>query len=103
GRPWAKPGWTMAGGGPNANELMSLLGNYYGTPSKPVTALAGIRTAAAQAGARVIYARGTDLIEGRQDPGAIAPLDAQYLRPTAESAEHGLKGEYFRGKAPGGE
>jgi beta-glucosidase len=68
-----------------------------------VTALAGIRTAAAQAGARVIYARGTDLIEGRQDPGAIAPLDAQYLRPTAESAEHGLKGEYFQGKEPGGE
>jgi len=56
-----------------------------------------------QAGARVIYARGTNLIEGRQDPGAIAPLDAQYLRPTAASAEHGLKGEYFRGKEPGGE
>jgi beta-glucosidase len=101
--PLAKTVRTIAVVGPNANELMSLLGNYYGTPSKPVTALAGIRTAAAQAGARVIYARGTNLIEGRQDPGAIAPLDAQYLRPTAESAEHGLKGEYFRGKEPGGE
>ncbi len=101
--PLAKTVRTIAVVGPNANELMSLLGNYYGTPSRPVTALAGIRTAAAQAGAKVIYARGTDLIEGRQDPGAIAPIDAEYLRPSAGSAGHGLKGEYFRGKEPGGE
>jgi beta-glucosidase len=101
--PLAKTVRTIAVVGPNANELMSLLGNYYGTPSRPVTALAGIRTAAAQAGAKVIYARGADLIEGRQDPGAIEPIAAEYLRPAAGSAEHGLKGEYFRGKEPGGE
>ncbi len=29
--------------GPTADEIMSLLGNYYGTPSKPVTILQGIR------------------------------------------------------------
>ena len=101
--PLARTVRTIAVVGPNANELMSLLGNYYGTPSKPVTALAGIRTAAAQSGAKVIYARGTDLIEGRQDPGAIAPIDAEYLRPAAGSGERGLKGEYFRGREPGGE
>jgi beta-glucosidase len=101
--PLARTVRTIAVVGPNANELMSLLGNYYGTPSKPMTALAGIRTAAAQSGAKVIYARGADLIEGRQDPGAIAPIDAEYLRPAAGSGERGLKGEYFRGREPGGE
>jgi beta-glucosidase len=94
---------TIAVVGPNANELMALLGNYYGTPSKPVTPLAGIQTAAARQGAKVIYARGADLIEGRQDPGAIAPIDAEYLRPAAGSTEHGLKGEYFRGREPAGD
>jgi beta-glucosidase len=89
---------TLAVIGPNANELMSLLGNYYGTPSAPVTALAGIKLRASAAGVKVIYARGTDLIEGRSDPGAVAPIDSSYLRPAAGSAEHGLKGEYFRGR-----
>jgi beta-glucosidase len=101
--PLARTTRTIAVIGPNANELMSLLGNYYGTPSRPVTALAGIRTAAAQAGAKVIYARGADLIEGRQDPGAMTPIGAEYLRPAPASAEHGLKGEYFRGKELAGE
>ncbi len=101
--PLAKTVRTIAVIGPNADELMSLLGNYYGTPSKPVTALAGIRAAAAQAGAKVIYARGCDLIEGRNDPGANAPIDAEHLRPAAGSSAHGLKGEYFRGKDFGGD
>jgi beta-glucosidase len=101
--PLARSVRTIAVIGPNANELMSLLGNYYGTPSKPVTALAGIRAAAAEAGAKVIYARGADLIEGRQDPGAMPPIDAEYLRPEPGSSARGLKGEYFRGKDLGGE
>src|SRR5437762_1483678 len=33
---------TVAVVGPNADEIMTLLGNYYGTPSHPVTVLAGI-------------------------------------------------------------
>src|SRR2546428_486774 len=36
---------TVAVVGPNADEVMTLLGNYYGTPAKPVTVLAGIRSA----------------------------------------------------------
>ncbi len=96
--PLAKTVRTVAVVGPNANELMSLLGNYYGTPSKPITALAGIREAAARAGAKVSYVRGTDLIEGRQDPGAVPAIAMDYLRPAAGSGERGLKGEYFRGK-----
>src|SRR6478752_972169 len=75
---------TLAVIGPNADELMSLLGNYYGTPSAPVTALAGIRQAVG-AKTKVIYARGTDLIEGRQDPHALATIDAAHLRPDVGS------------------
>ena len=56
--------------GPNADEVMTLLGNYYGTPSHPVTPLAGIKAAAGST-RRVLYARGCDLVEGRQDPRAV--------------------------------
>src|SRR5690606_5484544 len=57
--------------GPTADDTMALLGNYYGTPSDPVTVLRGIREALPQA--QVVYARGADLVEGRDDPAA-APL-----------------------------
>ena len=43
--------------GPNADEVMTLLGNYYGTPSHPVTPLAGIKAAAGST-RKVLYARG---------------------------------------------
>ena len=46
----------------------------------------------------MIYARGVDLVEGRQDPRAVPPIPAQFLRPAAGSTEQGLKGEYFKGK-----
>ena len=92
---------TLAVIGPNADELMSLLGNYYGTPSAPVTALAGIRQAVGPK-TKVLYARGTDLIEGRQDPHAFPAIDAAYLRPDAGSSVHGLRGEYFLGREMSG-
>ncbi len=95
--PLSKSLKTLAVVGPNADELMSLLGNYYGTPSRPVTALAGIREAVGQH-TTVLYARGVDLIEGRQDPRAVPVLDASYLSPAAGSPDHGLRAEYFRGR-----
>jgi beta-glucosidase len=88
---------TIAVVGPTADDLMSLLGNYNGTPSKPVTILAGIRSAVSPA-TRVLYERGTDLVEGRQDPRATAPIDAVHLRPASGSSEHGLAGAYHRGR-----
>ena len=88
---------TIAVVGPNADEVMALLGNYYGTPSKPVTVLAGIR-AAVSPSTKVLYARGADLIEGRLDPRAAPPIPPICLRPAAGSAEHGLRGEYFKGR-----
>ena len=71
---------TLAVIGPTADEIMSLLGNYYGTPAEPVTILRGIRDAVG-AGTRVLYSRGTDLVEGREEPRAAPLIDATYLRP----------------------
>jgi hypothetical protein len=82
--------------GPTADDTMALLGNYYGTPTAPTTILQGIRTALPQADVR--YARGADLVEQRNDPAAAALIETRYLRPSAQSGEHGLKGEYFRGR-----
>jgi beta-glucosidase len=80
--------------GPTADDTMALLGNYFGTPAAPVTILQGIRDAAK--GVEVRYARGVDLVEGRDDPSATPLIEAAYLRPSAESPERGLRGEYFR-------
>jgi beta-glucosidase len=87
--------------GPTADDTMALLGNYYGTPSDPVTVLRGIREALPEA--EVIYARGADLVQGREDPAATPIIEPQYLRPAAEANERGLRGEYFRGKDLAGE
>ncbi|RZA28932.1 MAG: glycoside hydrolase family 3 protein, partial [Lysobacteraceae bacterium] len=78
--------------GPTADDTMALLGNYYGTPAAPVTILQGIREAAPAA--EVLYARGADLVPGRDDPAAMPLIEPQYLRPSAGSSR-GLRGEYF--------
>ncbi len=83
--------------GPTADEIMSLLGNYYGTPSAPVTILQGIREAVGK-NTKVVYARGADLVEGREEARALPAIEPSYLRPAAGSKEQGLKGEYFRSK-----
>ncbi len=93
---------TVAVIGPTADEIMSLLGNYYGTPAAPVTILQGIREAVGP-GTRVLYSRGADLVEGREEPRAAPVIEAAYLRPSASSPEHGLKGEYFRSRDFSGE
>jgi beta-glucosidase len=89
--------------GPTADEVMSLLGNYYGTPAAPVTILQGIRTAAAERKVAVRYARGADLVEGREEPRAAPIIDSSYLRPAAGATEQGLKGEYFNNRELMGE
>ena len=94
--PLAKDVKSIAVIGPTADEIMSLLGNYYGTPAQPVTILQGIRQAVS-ANTQVHYSRGVDLVEGREEPRAAPIIDAQYLRPAAGSNQQGLKGEYFRG------
>lgn len=88
---------TIAVIGPTADEIMSLLGNYYGTPAAPVTVLQGIRDAVGPK-TKVLYSRGADLVEGREEPRAAPLIEPAYLRPEAGSSQQGLKGEYFRGR-----
>jgi len=75
--------------GPNADSVNPLVGNYNGTPSHPVTVLAGIRRRFAEA--NVIYAEGSSLI------GApVVPVPAEFLQ--SSSGSPGLSAQYFQGR-----
>lgn len=78
--------------GPNADNLDALLGNYNGTPSKPVTVLAGIRARFPQS--EVTYIEGTGLVGP-----AAPPVPASAFCVDAACTAPGLKGEYFKGAA----
>jgi beta-glucosidase len=93
---------TIAVVGPTATDVMTLLGNYYGTPAQPVTILAGIR-AGVGTDTKVLYARGADLVEGRQDPRAVPIIESSHLRAGPDAAPGGLRAEYFNGREPQGE
>ena len=79
---------TIAVIGPNADDLDALVGNYNGTPSKPVTVLAGIKQRFTQS--QVIYVQGI----GLTGP-ATEPIPGEYLFTSDDKKEHGLKAEYF--------
>ena len=79
---------TIAVIGPNADSLDALAGNYNGTPSNPVTLLAGIRTRFPQS--RIIYAPGTGLIGPANEP---IPTDVLYT--TKLHTKHGLRARYY--------
>lgn len=77
--------------GPTAELVQSLQGNYNGPPPNPVYPFNGI---AKRFGAgNVSYAMGASLAEGFS-----MPIEHTALRPSAGSAEFGLKGEYFASK-----
>lgn len=94
--PLAKDIGTLAVIGPTADDVMALLGNYYGTPDAPVTILQGIR-AAVSPNTQVLYARGADLVQGREEPRAAPVIEPAFLRPAADANQQGLQAEYFRG------
>jgi beta-glucosidase len=79
---------TIAVIGPNADSLDSLVGNYNGEPSHPVTVLAGIR--ARFPNATVRYAQGSGLI----DP-VMAPVPDDALCRDKDCAEKGVNASYF--------
>ena len=79
---------TIAVIGPNADSLDALVGNYNGTPSHPVTVLAGIRKRFPQS--RIVYVEGTGLIGPASQP---VPTTALYT--DSSHAKHGLHAEYF--------
>ncbi|WP_429277350.1 glycoside hydrolase family 3 C-terminal domain-containing protein [Novosphingobium gossypii] len=63
--------------GPNADSVDALVGNYNGTPSQPVTLLAGLRQRFPEA--RIDYVQGTGHVGPplKPVPGAVLCLDAQ--------------------------
>ncbi len=86
--PLKKTYGTIAVIGPNADSLDALEGNYNGTPSNPVTVLAGIRKRFAKS--KVVYVQGSGLI------GPVTnPIPASALYTDESMKNHGLKAEYF--------
>jgi beta-glucosidase len=79
---------TIAVIGPNADSVDALIGNYYGTPTAPVTVLDGLR--ARFPDAKIDYAQGT---------GLVGPATA----PVPDDAISGLKAEHFDGTQLQGE
>ena len=81
---------TIAVIGPNADSFDTLVGNYYGTPSKPVTVLDGIK--ARFPGSKILYSQGTGLIGPAElpVPETAFCIDMQCSAP-------GLKIETFNG------
>jgi len=89
--PLSKSLKTIAVIGPNADDPETLLGNYNGEPSAPVTPLAGLRHKLGSN--RVIYARGSALAENAPTLEAI-PATALFTTDGADRRP-GLKAEYF--------
>ncbi len=84
---------TIAVVGPNADNIDSLLGNYNGTPSTPVTVLAGIEKEAGQ-NIKVIYAQGCDLAEGFVDINQ-PDLEKPVFKTDRSGATDGLTARYY--------
>ena len=74
--------------GPNADSFDTLVGNYYGTPSNPVTVLDGLR--ARFPDSQIDYVQGIGLIGQAEEavPGAALCVDAACTQP-------GLTAEHF--------
>lgn len=82
--------------GPNADTVASLVGNYNGEPSHPVTVLDGIKRRFPAA--EVTYAQGSGLI----DP-ALVPVPAENLCMDARCRKPGLTADVFANRSFEGE
>jgi beta-glucosidase len=79
---------TIAVIGPNADNLDAIEGNYNGTPSKPVTILAGIRNRYPKS--KVVYVEGTGLV------GPVTgSIPTSALCVDTGCGTHGFKADYF--------
>lgn len=90
--PLSKSLKTIAVIGPNADDAVTLAGNYNGEPSEPVTPLAGIRRKVAP-GTKVLHARGSDLAAGLP-AFEVVPSSALFTSNGADR-RNGLNAEYF--------
>jgi beta-glucosidase len=86
--------------GPNADDLDALVGNYNGTPSRPVTILAGIRTRFPNS--KVVYVPGTKLVEAdtSADKAVEAARGADLVVMVAGLNPH-IEGEEMKVNAAG--
>src|SRR6266576_422142 len=75
--------------GPNADSVNPLTGNYNGTPSRPVTVLAGLRRRFAES--TVAYAEGSSLTGP-----PLTAVPGKFLK--SDSGTEGLSAEYFHGR-----
>ncbi len=89
--PLSKSIKTVAVIGPNADDPDVLVANYNGTPSAPVTPLAGIREKFGPA--RVLYARGSDLAANLPYM-EVVPSSALFTTNGA-GRRNGLAGAYY--------
>jgi beta-glucosidase len=90
--PLSKEIGSIAVIGPNADDVLSLLGNYRGTPSRAVTPLEGIRNKISPT-TKLYTARGCKLAAG-VDPLTVIP--SACLRPAeADGYQTGLTAAYF--------
>jgi beta-glucosidase len=98
--PLKEPPRVIAVIGPNADSLDALVGNYNGTPSRPVTVLAGIRARFPQS--KVEYIRGTGLIEADSSAEQAVQLarKADLVVMVAGLSPH-IEGEEMKVNAPG--
>ncbi len=85
--------------GPTADDVLSLLGNYYGTPGSPVTPLQGIRELLG-ASTTVAYAAGCDVAEGVPHLETVG--SAHLFTGSGKSRKNGLKAEFFYGRTTAG-
>ncbi len=84
---------TLAVVGPTADDTAALVGNYSGTPKKPVTILKGLRSALEPRGIKVEYYAATPLVTGFREQGVPVPASALFTDATKTTP--GLKGELF--------
>lgn len=87
--PLSKDIKTVAVIGPNADNVMSLWGNYSGIPSKPVTILQGIKNKISPE-VNVLYAEGSPLADGIPTMDVIPSI---YFR--TDNNVQGLTGQYY--------
>lgn len=84
---------TVAVLGPVADEKSALLGNYAGTPARPVTLLAGIHAKLSAHGIAVVHEPGCALAAGF--PDNQFPFAAGELFTDASRATPGVRGEFW--------
>lgn len=78
--------------GPNADNLLALVGNYNGTPTKAITPLVGIRRKISP-DTRLYYAPGCEMAEGVP---LFTAVPTTHLRPADADAEQtGLTAAYY--------